>query len=203
MEGEQKIYLSTDPVIPNMSDGVTALKHYSVLYTKEFEKDEYVVQFLNDGLQLNELCIYGSIRLCDSGYVQRISSKIINYEDNLVKGNLIFVDLSRHYVGVLTDDLTHFKKLIADVSTHLISSGKKVRFIGDCAGFLFQNRHFEQCFALEKWLHERSINGTIACPYNGSLLKEYPYNDQIEKLNDTHSSEIIIRKHAKTFGKNR
>lgn len=184
-----------------MSDGVTALKHYSVLYTDESDKDEYVVQFLNEGLQLNELCIYGSIRLSDSGYVQRISSKIVNYEDNLVKGNLIFVDLSRHYIGALTDDLTHFKKLIADVSNRLTNSSKKVRFIGDCAGFLFQNRHFEQCFKLEKWLHERSINGTIACPYNRSLLKEYPYNDQIENLDETHSSEIIISKHVKTLEK--
>jgi hypothetical protein len=186
-----------------MSNGVTALKHYSVLYDDESDKDEYVVQFLNEGLKSNELCIYGSIRLGDSGYIQRISSKINNYEDNLVKGNLIFVDLSRHYIGALTNNFVHFKKLIADVSNRLSNSNKRVRFIGDCAGFLFQNKHFEQCFALESWLHERSINGIIACPYNKSLLKEYPHIDQIENLNKTHDSKIVISKHADSSEKNR
>ncbi len=129
-------------------------------------------------------------RLRDDGQFETITSQIVEYEKNIIDGSLVFIDMGPYYISALIGDFTLFEGMISLVIRRSISTNRKVRFVGDCAFFLFQNRHFEEWIALETWLHERAMNGSYMCPYSALLLGAYPYNDYKDKIARYHKSII-------------
>ena len=60
--------------------------------------------------------------------------------------------------------------------------------MSDCAGFLFENKHFAQCESLESWWqHQKPFEGSCMCLYPKSLFEKYPFN--------LHKNYAILKQH--------
>jgi hypothetical protein len=162
-------------------------QHSVLLYNDTRNRDAYLINYINEGLNKNELCIYGTINLRDKESLE-IAHHIVDYEKNISENNLMIVDLAPFYIAALTGNMELFEKIKKEISERIKSrKNKHTRFIGDCASFLFENRHFAQCISIESWWHQRPIKGTYLCPYKKSIFKKYPYN--------LHKDNIIRENH--------
>ena len=63
----------------------------------------------------------------------------------------------------MTSDLNSFDKLRDDIMQRTKGrEDKHVRIVADCAPFLYQNKHFDECDELEEWWHQRPIEGFLS-----------------------------------------
>ncbi len=68
---------------------------------------------------------------------------------------------------------------------------KHVQFIADGNGFLFKNRHFDECKIVEEWSQEKLFTSSYLCSYPKQLCDAFPY--------DMHSKDAIIKIHDITI----
>jgi hypothetical protein len=168
--------------------------HIILLYEDQRDLDSAIAEYINEGLRRGQLCVHASVHLSNTGYLQNFSSKIIDYRDNLEKGNLVLVDLAEFYIDAMTENLQSFDKLKDDLIKRVRENSnrndKHVRLTADCATFLLKNKHFAQSINLEKWWHKKPFEGSYVCPYPKSLLNQIPFNYYLFKL--FHSHDIVI-----------
>lgn len=163
-------------------------QHIVLLYDSEEKRDSAIAQYLNEGLKRNQLCVYASIRVSDEGHLKKMSSKIQDYEENVRKQNLLVVDLAPSYIAAMSHDLVPFEKAKNDFSSRARErADKHIRFVGDAVGLLFENRHFEECLAVEGWWQQKPFVGSYMCTFEKSLLDIYPHNN--------HKKSILTIKH--------
>jgi hypothetical protein len=74
-----------------------------LLYNDYSDRELASINYINQGKQL---CIYASIDAYDTSHLSRISQKINDYEENIIKRNLIILNLKPFYDSALTGDLT-------------------------------------------------------------------------------------------------
>jgi hypothetical protein len=101
------------------------------------------------------------VNIYDSSHLANLTSRITDYEQNIVNGNLSIVNLRPHYESALKGDLTPFIQLKTDLEKIVrqrIIEGKvgKIMVFADAACFMSQNRQFAECILLEKWWNECS-----------------------------------------------
>ena len=162
--------------------------HLALVYDNNQELDDAVSTYLNEGLRIGQLCVYATVHFRDDGHIKKFSSLILDYEENVAKGNLLVVDLAPFYISALLDDLKPFddaKKLFAEKAQG--RKDRRVRFVGDGTGFLFKNRHFEECAMVEKWWQEKPFSGSYLCPYPKQFLDAYPH--------DIHTKRLVVSTH--------
>jgi hypothetical protein len=168
--------------------------HIILLYEDQTDLDSAIAEYINIGLIKGQLCVHASVHLNNTGYLQNFLSKIIDYEENLEKGNLVLVDLAEFYIDAITENLQSFDKLKDDLVGRVKDNpdriDKHVRLTADCATFLLKNKHFEQSINLEKWWHQKPFEGSYVCPYPKSLLNQIPFNYYLFKL--FHSHDVVI-----------
>jgi hypothetical protein len=153
-------------------------QHMALLYDNENQRHTAVARFVNEGLKRGQLCVYGSISYRDKEHIKKISSRITNSEQEQKKGNLVFVDMALIYISALMGDLGPFKRASKQLVEMVINrADKHIRFVGDCAGFLFKNRHFEECLMVEGWGQQKPFVGSYLCPYQKRLFTSYPYSN--------------------------
>jgi len=161
-----------------------------VVYKDRAKLDDLVFSFLNEGLKRKQFCVYSTVNL-DHSTFEKISSKIIEFENNIKKSNLILVDLKPYLLSIMAHDLTSFKKLKRSVSNKVRKrANKNVRIYGDLVSHLYENKHYEECFFLERWWQKNPFPRTKICPYQDSILNNNPVQKKHE-LFDAHDSIIV------------
>ena len=164
--------------------------HIMVVYKDRAKLDDLVFSFLNEGLKRKQFCVYSTVNL-DHSTFEKISSKIIEFENNIKKSNLILVDLKPYLLSIMAHDLTSFKKLKRSVSNKVRKrANKNVRIYGDLVSYLYENKHYEECFFLERWWQKNPFPRTKICPYQDSILNNNPVQKKHE-LFDAHDSIIV------------
>ena len=164
-------------------------QHSVLLYNDTRNRDAYLINYINEGLNKNELCIIGAIDLRDKESLE-IAPHIVDYEKNISESNLMIVDLAPYYIAAITEDLIFFEKIKKEISERIQSRRKniKIRLMSDCAGFLFENKHFAQCESLEAWWqHQKPFEGSCMCLYPKALFEKYPFN--------LHKYYAILKQH--------
>lgn len=192
-----------------------------ILYDNNYERDLASVKYVNQGLEEKQLCIYASVNAYDdASHLAKISSQIIDYEENINKGNLLIVDLKPFYNSALIGDLTPFENFYIQLLLQLKKNrdGKcGVLIVADCADNLFRNKHFDQCDLVEKWWQdvyvkwlqqrqdrEQNYIINIICPHSGSLLSKHPFDQHKHQLSHNHSittatSSILLTEYTTEF----
>ena len=106
-----------------------------------------------------------------------MSFRIINYEENIRNGNLLFINFKPYYESALKGDLTLFEKLKTELEYALyrrLSEGKKDKILifADATCALSETRHFKECIDLEKWWQKVHLDWvrnnkdiTVVCPH--------------------------------------
>jgi hypothetical protein len=161
--------------------------HIALMYEDDCQRNAMVAKFINAGLRKNELCIYASIRVRAPGHLEEFSKLVENYEANVNNGNLAIVDMAPFYIAAMNDNLEPFENASAEIKKS-VASGKynNVRFVGDCADFLFKNKHFDECIRVEEWGQGKPFEGCYLCPYPKDMINKYPYDLHKFRVHATH-----------------
>ena len=167
-------------------------EHIILLYDDNYNRDDAVIRYINEGLKRNQLCILALNR--DEKTIAKMSSEIVNYDENINKENLLIEDSKPLYFSALGGDMKPFddlkEQLIVRVKDRL---DKRIRIVGDVVSFLFKNKHFDECIALEEWWQKKPFEGSYVCPYPKSIFAEYSFNDHKDRLFNTHDKLITRR----------
>ena len=89
-------------------------KHIMLLCQNEKLRNEAAAQFINRGLEREDLCIYASVdAFSENSYtsVSKLAPKIKDFQNNCNKNNLQIVDFKPYYEAALLGDLALFKLL--------------------------------------------------------------------------------------------
>jgi hypothetical protein len=162
-------------------------EHIMLLYDDKNKRNNFIIDIINEGLKNGCLCIYASIDVDNSkgiSLIDDLSSRIINYEENIQNGNLQFINFKPYHESALKGDLTLFKKLKTELEYLLnkrLSEGKKDKILvfADAACNLSETRNFNECIELEKWWQDVNLdwarnnkNITVVCPHPNYVFKD-------------------------------
>jgi hypothetical protein len=148
----------------------------------------------------------------DSSHLANLTSRITDYEQNIVNGNLSIVNLRPHYESALKGDLTPFIQLKTDLEKILrqrIIEGKvgKIMVFADAACFMSQNRQFAECILLEKWWNDVHIawikndqNIAVICTQPSFALMEESALYMKRQIGAQHSITIDMNKDLSLTG---
>jgi len=89
----------------------TSGKHVVLLYENNLVRDNVTIDYINQGLIENQLCVYASVNAYDRSNLSKVLDKIKGYKENIVKRNLLIVNLRPFYDSALRGDLTPFEEL--------------------------------------------------------------------------------------------
>ena len=184
----------------NIIDDPPNNEHILLLYNNEDERDKLAAEYINEGLNRGQLCVYASVMNPDTRSLNdTLKARITDFENNIKEGNLLLVKLSTHYVGALAGDLEPFNAMERELTDRAkIRKDKHVRIVADCAGFLYENKHFDECVELEQWWHQKPFEGSYLCPFRNSLCDKFPYNYHKYRVFGNH--DIIIDEHGSLIG---
>ena len=193
----------------NNSNSINPLsnEHIMLLYQDRNNRNNFIIDIINEGLKNDCLCIYASIDIDNSKSISLIdsfSSKIINYEENIQNENLKFINSRPYYESALRGDLTILEKLKSELEYILYkrhSEGKKdkILIIGDVACTLYKNGNFKECLNLEKWWQEvqsdwkrNNKDITVVCPHPNCVHKEESKQNIRAKIHSSHNVSVDI-----------
>jgi CheY-like chemotaxis protein len=181
-------------------------QHVMLLYDINSNRDVAAINYINQGLAENQLCIYASVNAYDTSHLSKISTRIKNYEENIDERNLIIVNLKPFYDSALVGDLTPFEEFKVQLQQEL--KDRDILIVADCADNLFRNKHFDQCELVEKWWQENYIEWrklrqnhiTIICPHSGSLLSKHPFDYHKHQISHNHTLTIDTTSRRRVTG---
>ena len=128
------------------------LIEHIVMFSETPSHSRGVIPYLVEGLHKGQLCVYHSMHNIVVGHQKTILSqiaKLINYNE---KNLMIIGNSDRYFVSAACDNLNPFEDLKKLITQIAISENKKdIRIVTDFSDFLFNYKHFDQCFALEEW----------------------------------------------------
>ena len=101
------------------------------------------------------MCIYASVFNGDKSHLSRISAKIINYQENIERGNLVIIDFLPFYESAKASNLAPFKQSKVEIEELLRKrksegEGDKVLIFAEAAGFLSEHCHFDKSMGVWK-----------------------------------------------------
>lgn len=182
-------------------------QHIMLLYKDKNKRNNIIIDYINEGLNNGCFCIYASVDLDNSkgiSLIDNLSSRIINYEENIKNENLKFINFKPYYESALKGDLTLFEKLKSELEYTLykrVSEGKKDKILvfADAACHLSENREFEECINLEKWWQDVNLDWvenkkdiTVVCPHPSVVFNEDSRQDIKNKIGDSHDATFDI-----------
>jgi CheY-like chemotaxis protein len=178
-----------------------------LLCNNQDECNSAAIDSLTEGLRAGQLCIYASVFNGDESHLSRISSKIINYQENLERGNLVIIDFLPFYESAKASNLAPFKQLKVEIEELLhkrISKGEgnKVLIFAEAAGFLSEHCHFDKSIELESWwndahfdwLRNKQLNITILCPHPATVLNKESNVYSKSRIGNVHSLTVELQK---------
>ena len=191
----------------NNSTNLLSSEHIMLLYEDRNKRNNFIIDIINEGLKNGCLCIYASVDIDNSksiSLIDRLSSRIINYEQNVQNENLKFINSKPYYESALKGDLTVFEKWKSELEYILykrLSEGKndKILIVGDVACTLYETRNFKECIDLEKWWQEvhsdwkrNNKDITVVCPHPNYVFKEESEQNIKNKIGNSHNATIDI-----------
>jgi hypothetical protein len=183
----------------NVSDG----KHVMLLCQNESERASAAVHYLNRGLEEDEFCIYASVHAYDNNSItsmSSISSKIIDFEQNLATANLRVIDFKPYYESALVGDLkpfTFLKQQLENTLHQRIVDRKSDRILvfADAACCLSEDEYYYESEVLEQWwqnTHEEWMrtgkNIAVICPHPTDFRNDVAKHD----IAHSHDLEIVF-----------
>jgi MEDS: MEthanogen/methylotroph, DcmR Sensory domain len=191
----------------NNSTNLLSNEHIMLLYENKNKRNNFIIDIINEGLKNGCLCIYASVDIDNSksiSLIDSLSSRIINYEENIQNENLKFIDSKPYYESALKGDLTVYEKWKSELEYALykrLSEGKKdkILIVGDVACTLYETRNFKECIDLEKWWQEvhsdwkrNNKDITVVCPHPNYVFKEESKQNIKNKIGNSHNATINI-----------
>jgi len=145
------------------------------------------IKYVNEALRRGQLTVYAPVNTSNdaSQHISEIDSEIINYEDNVNRGNLLTLDTKSFYNSELagnTEPYEELKMLIEEAIKERIASGKTdegVTFVSGIAGMLATNEKIDESIDAEKWWEkthsewrQKGLMVTMICSHPGKIFNQ-------------------------------
>ncbi len=168
-----------------------AAEHIILLYHHECDRDDAVIRYINEGLKRNQLCMFATVNI-DEKIIAKMMTEIIDYEENVKKGNLLMKALKPFNSAPVRFNLSQFEDIKRQLDDMRIGrNDKRIRFVGDFLGFLFETKKFDECKFLEEWWQVKPFEGSYVCLYHDSILNEYPFSEHKDRIFHSHDKVIL------------
>jgi hypothetical protein len=154
------------------------------------------LRYIDEGLRQDQLCVYLSMHNLEKDHPKTILSQIPNLKKNQEKNFMAIQNSDDYYINAACDNLKLFENLKKEIfEKAILGNTKEIRIICDIPNFLFRNKHFDQCIALEEFwdqtieeLNKRhGLNVSLLCLYNSNNFQNTPFKYHIYRINDNHS----------------
>lgn len=177
-----------------------------LLHTDKNDLNTYINRFLNEGLKRDQFCVHATVSLLDMNYIKNLVVRIENYQKYREKGNFMLLNLRPYYEKVVIGNTKYLDKLAYLILDKISKSRKdesntKVRMTLDCGSLLVKNGYFEQCIALERWLHQKPFSGCSLCLYPQSLFEKFPNDVCFFSL--FHIHDMVVDTNGRRLNENR
>ncbi|HEX6294567.1 MAG TPA: MEDS domain-containing protein [Nitrososphaeraceae archaeon] len=194
-------------IFDNSSSGL--IEHICMYYEKESQSSSSssssvpiansLLRYLGEGLQKDQLCVYLSLHNMEKDYPKIILSQIPNLKNPLIEKKFMVIKNSDdYYISATCDNLKIFEDLKRQIfeKAIIVDNKKEIRIVCDIPNFLFKNKHFDQCVALEEWWDQtieelnkkHGLSVSLLCLYNNNDFQNSPFKYHKHRINDIHST---------------
>jgi hypothetical protein len=173
-------------------------QHAMLLYSDDSDEDKAAINYVNAGLRRGHLIVYVPVNTDNTSHMSEIASEIIDYEENVNRGNLLTLDISSFYNFALVGNLQPFEELkimLEEAIKERITSEKndEIILVAGVVGGLAKNQKFDQSLNLEKWWQkthsewlQKGLKVTIICPHPSPILDKSEFMHYKQAISSLH-----------------
>ena len=193
--------MTLDPFNTSSSAKLPFHQHAMLLYSNDDDdEDKAAAKYVNEGLTRGYLTVYLPINTPDTSDLSKIMSEIVNYKENVNRGNLLTLDIRSFYNFALAGNMQPFdelKTMVEEAIKERIASKKsndEIILVMGVVGGLAENQKFDECLNLERWWQkthsewlQNDLKVTIICPHPNPILDKNQfihYKQTISSLHD-------------------
>lgn len=177
-------------------------QHAMVLHSAD--DDKAATQYVNEALRRGQLTVYVPVNTDNNtSHISEIASEIINYEDNVNRGNLLTFDMRSFYNSALAGDMEPFEELKImleeAITERRIASDKndEVTFVSGIAGTLATNQRFDESIATEQWWQkthsewlQKGLKITMICSHPCTIFDKNQFMHYKQAMSSLH--QIVV-----------
>lgn len=177
-------------------------QHALVLYSADDDNSKAATKYVNEALRRGHLTVYIPANTHNNdnntSYISEIESEVINYEDNVNRGNLLTLDIRSFYNSALAGNMQPFEELkilLEEAIKERIASDKtdEVIFASGIGGMLATNQKFEESINSEKWWQkthsewlQKGLKVTMICLHPSTIFDKSQFMDYKQAMSSLH-----------------
>jgi hypothetical protein len=155
--------------------------HAMLLYSQD--QDRAATKYVNEALNSGHLTVYVPVNTDNSSsQVSKMASGLVDYEDNVNRGNLLTLDIRSFYNSTLAGNVQPFEELkilLEEAIKERIASDKndEVVFVSGIGGTLAANQKFDESISSEKWWQkthsewlQKGLKVTMICLHSSTIF---------------------------------
>jgi hypothetical protein len=184
-------------------------QHAMLRYSNNGGGDSHglAIRYVNEALSREHLTIYISANTDNivniSGIPERNTSKIINYEDKVNRGDLLTLNYESFYKYALDGNmqpLEELKVITEEAINERTASGKsnEVTIVNGISGSLAANQEFDPSINVEKWTEnthsewlKKGLQVTIICLHPRSMLDKNELMHYKQAMSSLHTTTLL------------
>ncbi|MBD0360829.1 MAG: hypothetical protein ICV56_08985 [Nitrososphaeraceae archaeon] len=186
-----------NPVNASSSANLPFHQHAMLFYSNDSE-DRAAAKYVNEGLRRGHLTVYLPVNTYNISQQPKIVSDIINYKNNVNRGNLLTLDTRSFYNFALARDMEPFEgfKILLEEAIKERTASKRndeIILVIGVVGGLAENQKFDECLNLEKWWQkthsewlQKGLKVTIICPYPSPILDKNQFMHYKQTISSLH-----------------
>jgi hypothetical protein len=178
-------------------------QHALVLHTDDNNKA--TTKYVNEALRRGQLTVYIPVNTDNNNNTSNsseIESEIMNYEDNVNRGNLLTLDIRSFYNSALagnTQPFEELKMLLEEAIKERIAYNKndEVTFVSGIGGTLATNQKFDECINAEKWWQnthsewlQKGLKVTMICSHPSAIFEKSQFMHYKQGMSSLH--QIVV-----------
>jgi hypothetical protein len=178
-------------------------KHAMLLYSAD-DNNKTATKYVNEALRRGQLTVYVPVNTDNNtSHISEMESEIINYEDNMNRGNLLTLDIRSFYKFLLAGDQQPFEELrilLEEAVRERIASDKndEVTFVSGIAGTLATNQKFDECINAEKWWQkthsewlQKGLKVTMICSHPSTIFDKSQFMHYKQAMSSLHDDIMV------------
>ena len=144
------------------------------------------------------------INTYDISDLSKIISEIIDYNENVNRGNLLTLDIRSFYNFELAGNLEPFedlKTMVEEAIKERIASksNDEIILVIGVVGGLAENQKFDECLNVEKWWQrthsewlQKGLKITIICPHSSPILDKNQFIHYKQTISSLHDITLDV-----------
>jgi hypothetical protein len=192
--------MTLDPSNTSGSAKLPFHQHAMLLYSNDSDDDEdkAAAKYVNEGLRRGYLTVYLPINVHNISHQSKLVSEIVDYEENVNRGNLLTLDIRSFYNFALAWNMQPFdelKTMVEEAIKERIASRRngEIILVMGVVGGLAENQKFDECLNLERWWQkthsewlQKGLKVTIICPHPSPMLDKNQFMHYKQTISSLH-----------------